>query len=923
MMLNKVKQCILLFLFFCAAFNATGQKSDTVIIANDIVNVDFNDFVKEIEQHTQYRFYYNPDIITSLKVNIHKDTFTVNQLMNQLFFNGKYNYFISGSNNIYVFINEKFTSELPIFEELEIAEDENKQHLSEYIKGRDANAKISITIGRPGSSYSYKKVKVTGQLSDAETNETLVGATLLINENGNGAASDINGNIVIYLQPGTYSGVFQSLGMQEVKASIIVHSAGNFQLQMTKKSQALNEVVVTQTTNKRGSNSGMESVSFLTMKEIPALLGEKDVLRIAQMLPGIVSVGEGSGGLNVRGGNADQNLFYVNNIPVYNSSHLFGFFSSVNANIIEKFTVYKGQVPVSYGGRLSSVFEVETRNGNKKQFFTQGAVSPISANIVLETPIIKNKASLSLSTRSTYSNWILGQMKDPELRNSRASFYDVALGFDYVLGKNDNLKLFGYYSNDFFSLNKLTDYNYGNSGASLKYTHRFNSKFKASGSFVNSNYHFGMIEQNVPVEAYKHDYTINHNEFKTDFNWQLSESHDFNFGFNSIIYRLNRGTIMPHGNESLLRTIPLGEETGIESAVFLADQISIGSRLKIYAGLRYSFFNALGPKMVYLYHNNHEILDRNIIDSLYFSKNQSIINYSGPELRTALDFKTSINGTLKLTYTQMRQYLFMLSNTVAIAPTDQWKMADYHIKPQYSVQYSLGYYYNLPQPGILASVELYQKKAFNIVEYKDGADFLATANVESNILQGNQQAYGAEFMISKEEGMVNGWISYTYSRSIIRVDGEQSWQKINLGRLYPSNYDKPHVVNLVLNYKINRRFSLSSNVVYNSGRPITFPVGYYFIEGKPYIDYSARNEYRIPDYFRTDFSVKIEGNLRQKKVMHSYWMFSVYNATGRNNVNSIFFKSEDNIVRGYQYSIIGVPIFTISWNWKLGNYENN
>lgn len=916
---------ILILMFILLIQQCFAQKSNYITLPRAYTNYPFASFIQEVERTNHVQFYYNPDWLTDVKVSIQKDSILLNEMLKAILTDKRLGYYISESGNVYFLPEKSLPVDLPAYEKIKPIEDEQgdvEKETTKYLEGRDANAKITIIVGEKGTTYTYKKVKIVGQLSDAETGETLVGATLYIKDIGRGAASDSKGNITINLKPGTYSASFQSLGMREVKTTLIVYSEGNFKLQMEKQSQSIDEVLITQKSEKRGANSGMESVNFLTMKEMPTLLGEKDVMRIAQMLPGIVSVGEASGGVNVRGGNADQNLFYVNNIPVYNSSHLFGFFSSINSDIVEKFTVYKGQVPVNYGGRLSSVFEVETRNGNKNKFFTEGAISPISANVVMETPIVKDKASLSLSARSTYSNWILGQMKDPELRNSKASFYDFSLGFDYSITDRDNINIFGYYSNDYFSLNHLTDYTYGNSGASLKYTHRFSPKIKATGYFINSNYHFGTIEQNVPVEAYEHNYSINHYEGKADLNWKPNDTHDITFGVNSILYNLTRGTIHPYGDESLLREVALGNESGLESALFLGDNITVNPRLKMYAGLRYSHYSSLGPNTVYLYNDGAEKITQNIVDSLSFPANQSIATYHGPEARAGIDFKTSINGTLKFTFTQMRQYLFMLSNTVAIAPTDQWKLADYHIKPQSSFQYSVGYYHDLPMSGVLASVEVYRKHSNDVVEYKDGVDFLSTPNVESTILQGKQQAYGAEFMISKETGTLNGWVSYTYSRSVITVTGDQDWEKINLGKPYASNYDKPHVMNLVLNYKFNRRFSLSSNVVYNSGRPITLPIGYYYIEGNPYIDYSSRNQYRIPDYFRVDFSVKMEGNLKRKKAMHSYWMFSVYNAAGRNNANSVFFKSEDDLIKGYKYSIIGVPIYTISWNWKLGNYEN-
>jgi hypothetical protein len=271
----------------------------------------------------------------------------------------------------------------------------------------------------------------------------------------------------------------------------------------------------------------------------------------------------------------------------------------------------------------------------------------------------------------------------------------------------------------------------------------------------------------------------------------------------------------------------------------------------------------------------------------------------------------------------MRQYLFMLSNTYSIAPHDQWKLVDYHITPPKSNQISAGYYRILPSIGLSASGEIYYKYAKKIIEYKDGADFLASPYTETTILQGNQEAYGLEFMLSKPNGKLNGWISYTYSRSLITINGAKDWEKINFGKTYPSNYDKPHVCNVILNYRFNRRLSISSNIAYSTGRPITLPNGVYYLESKPYVDYSDRNEYRIPDYFRMDISVSVEGNLKQKKPLHSFWMFSIYNLTGRNNVYSIYFRSEEGFLRGYQYSIIGTTIFTISWNFKLGNYAND
>ena len=347
------------------------------------------------------------------------------------------------------------------------------------------------------------------------------------------------------------------------------------------------------------------------------------------------------------------------------------------------------------------------------------------------------------------------------------------------------------------------------------------------------------------------------------------------------------------------------------------------SWLTLYGGLRYSLFSNLGPNTVYEYYGNGPRDPANISDTLYYSGGEAIKTYSGPELRLAANFSTGPNSSIKLSYNRIRQYLFMLSNTIAISPTDQWKLSDYHIRPPYLDQFSAGYYRDFPRRGISTSIEAYYKKTYDIVEYKDGASFITSPNVETEILQGNQQAYGLEFLLKKDLGKLNGWISYTLSRAIVQVRGDEPWNSINLGEPYPANYDKPHAVNVVANYRINRRFSFSSNLVYATGRPVTYPISLYYYNEQQIVDYSLRNKYRMPDYFRIDFSMNIEGNLKARKLAHSYWMFSIYNLTGRKNAYSIFFRSEDGRINGYKMSVFGTQIITLSWNFRFGNYASD
>ena len=908
-----------------------AQNKQEIRISASFKNRPFTEFVEQLEKEYNVQFYFKDQWVEGLLVNLEIREASIPEMMDKLLQGREQSYVFEPPATIFLLPERAMLRPLPEFNpeiqsiDEEVFAGQDRTSMDEkYLLGRQPDMIEPIVIGSRDRATNGRSVVINGRLTDAESGEPLVGATMYMPALQRGVATGVDGTLVITIKPGLYQTVFQCMGMKEVKANLDVRSGGFFSLTMKQQVQAIQEVVVQGAeVTKRGAKVGMESVSVKTMKELPTLMGEKDVLKVAQLLPGIVSVGEGAAGVNVRGGNADQNLFYINNIPIYNSSHLFGFFSAVNSGIIENFSIFKGQVPSEYGGRLASIFNVETRKGNKKEFFTQGGVSPISASAEIEMPLVEDKASLMLSARSSYSDWILSRLEDPDLRNSKASFYDFAGAIDFVLDEKNQLSIFAYNSNDEFNLNGYTEYGYGNLGGSVSYLHRFSPALKSNVSLVASSYNFSTADTRTPSESYQHNYELDHYETKIKFGWIPNEVHTLNAGASVILYQLNRGTVAPFGDESLKSPIALGKENGLETALFIDDNIALGPRLNFYAGFRLSMFATLGPKTVRTYFSGTALDDRNVVGAKTYDGGEQIVSYRNPELRAGLDFHIRQHNSIKLSVTQMTQYLFILSNTISIAPNDQWKLADSHIKPPKSIQYSAGYYHAIPKLGLSATSEFYYKISKNMVEYRDGADFLASPYVETTILQGMQEAYGAEFMLSRDIGRFNGWASYTYSRSLITVNGENDYEDINHGKTYPSNFDKPHVFNLVTNYKPFRRLSFSFNILYSTGRPITMPQGVYYVDDQPFVDYSDRNAYRIPDYLRMDASIKLEGNLKSKKPMHSYWMLSVYNLMGRSNANSIFFQSEDGYLKGYQYAVIGVPIITLSWNWKLGNYANN
>jgi outer membrane receptor protein involved in Fe transport len=391
---------------------------------------------------------------------------------------------------------------------------------------------------------------------------------------------------------------------------------------------------------------------------------------------------------------------------------------------------------------------------------------------------------------------------------------------------------------------------------------------------------------------------------------------------NAIWYDLNRGDILPYGSESKRMPVNLGREQGIESGLYVSDEFELLPRLSVLLGLRYSLYGLLAPADINHYEEGLPMDQYSYIETVH-QKNGIVKSYSGLEPRAALNYQLGANSSLKASYSRLQQFIFLLSNTIAIAPNDQWKLTDYHISPTVSDQVSLGFYQDIRDPSLNLSVEIYKKWVNGIVEYKDGADFISSEPIETQVLQGSQNSRGIELMVRNNSDRITGWLSYAYSRSTITIDGEYSEQQINGGNPYPSNFDKPHSLNLVANYKLSRRLSISSNLVYSTGRPVTLPVSTYYAEDRPYLLYSSRNAYRIPNYFRMDLSINLEGNLKSKKFAHSFWMLNVYNLTGRENAYSVYYEVVGDQISGYQLSIFGRPIVTLSWNFKFGNFNSN
>lgn len=903
-----------------------AQGHNPVWINKSFNNTRFEEFANIVKQQYGVDIFYKSNWIENIMINTSSDSLTLTNILEGILQTHSINFIRRGEKQFFLTGKRDLSVDILNIETAvqNVDDSSNISIADQYFKNVSYEKTITkVTIGNSTAGINSTLSVLSGRISSRTSGEPVIGATVIVDGTNNGVITDGNGSYRLSVETGSnFTLAISCMGMISESYYINMLSSGVHNMEMFEKLNDIQEVVVKsgKHDNVQGMQMGFQRIEMTEIKSIPMVLGERDILKIAAMMPGVQTVGEGAAGFNVRGSAADQNLFLINEVPVLNTGHLFGFFSAFNPDMVSDFNLYKSNFPVEYGGRLASVFEVSTKKGNKKEFGARGGISPVTASLLVETPIVKDKASIIVGGRSTYSDWILKQIDDPDISSSDASFYDLSAGVHILNDNHSSWQLFTYYSKDKFTLAQSNDYQYENLGASLIYDRNLGAKWKMKVAAVFSDYTNYHTSREQASRAFENEFDVRSQELKFNFSGFAGLKHRLGFGANSILHNLNQGSYDPLGEESLFAPNDFGKESGLESTIFAFDEYSVTDKLTIYLGLRYSLFNYLGPNTVYQYADSQPLEPENITDTLSYNSGESIGRYSGPEYRVSFNYEFNNNMSLKFSYNRMRQYLFMLSNTISVAPTDRWKLIDPHIKPPVSDQLSLGLYKNFNNSALETSAEIYAKKGQNIVEYKDGADLTASPDFETLILQGEQDSYGAEFMVKRNAGRFTGWVSYAWSRSKITVDGTQPWEQINKGVTYPSNYDKPHSFNFVGNVKISRRLSFASNLLYSSGRPITYPTGIFYVDDNQVVSYSSRNEFRVPDYFRVDISLNVEGNLLKKKFAHSSWAFSVYNLSGRKNAYSIYFKNENGIVKGYKQSIYGVPIFTVSYNFKLGNY---
>jgi len=921
------KMFLLLWLFTSIQIIAFCQDND-LIINGRYENTPFSLFVQDIESQVSVSFMYHPQIVDSFFVSGNFNNQPLKRVLGRVFEGGQVYFYINDDRQVILTQGYEVKTDLALnfFSRADLSNLDADEDVIDFLQEEEEKEELQNTleskileIGTKGRISPSEYTNLAGYIRDIGTGEPLIGALIYIETPRIGVATDEYGYYSLTIPKGRHELLLKCIGYKDTKRQIILYNEGKLDIEMMEDVIPLKEVVIEseKDINISGMQMGLDKLDAQSLKKVPPILGEVDVLKIALTLPGVQTVGEGANGINVRGGTADQNLMLLNDAPVYNPTHFFGFFSSFNPDIIKSVELHKGGIPAEYGGRISSVFEVQTKEGNNKEFVGSGGISPVTARLAFEGPIIKDKLSYLVGGRSTYSDWLLRQMPNPNIANSKAVFYDLFGKLSYNLNEKNSLYAAGYFSNDEFKLNNDTTYQYNNANASLQWKHVFNNKLYGVFSGIYSSYSYNVFSDKNEVNAFDMDYSIENYGGKIDFSYFPNSKHKIDIGFSSMYYDLTPGNLTARGERSLIDPINLEMEQGLETAIYIGDRFDVSPRFSIYAGLRYSIFNYLGPKTINEYAEGGPIDEGTQSGEKTYGENEVIETYHGPELRLSARFALNDENALKLSYNKMRQYIHMLSNTTSIAPTDVWKLSDTYVQPQIGDQISLGYYRNFKSNTIEGSLEGYYKNIENLLDFKSGAQLILNDVIEQDIIGGLGKSYGVEFLLKKKTGKLNGWISYTYSRALIRVDSEFLSEQINGGEFYPASYDMPHSLNILSNWKFSRRLSISGNLAYSTGRPITYPIAKYTYIGTERLHYSERNQFRIPDYFRLDLSINLEGNHKVRKLNHSSWTFAVYNLTGRDNVYSIYFVSEGGSVKGYKLSIFAEAIPTITYNFRF------
>ena len=772
--------------------------------------------------------------------------------------------------------------------------------------------------------YSQEKFTISGTVKDSLSGETLIGVTIAIPELKTGTTTNEYGFYSLTLPKGEYTVWVSYIGFGDFYQKITLTSNQKINVDLKESLENLQEVIVTDNPNKvvlDKPEMSTHKITAATIKKMPAVMGETDILKSILTLPGVTNAGEGQSGFNVRGGAADQNLVLLDEATLYNSSHLFGFFSVFNTDAIKDIKLYKGGIPSRFGGRVASVLEIYQKDGNNTGFHVNGGIGVISSRLLAEGPIVKDKGSFLFAGRSSYAHLFL---KLTDNKNS-AYFYDLNTKISYNFNENNSLYLSGYFGRDVFSLNESFVNTYGNSVFNLRWNHLFTDKLFSNLSLIYSDYYYGLT---LDFVGFDWNSGIKNYNIKYDFKHYLNDKTKLYYGANAIYYDFNPGKIEPTDDSSGINPDQLAKKYAFEPSLYIDIEQRLSNKIALNYGFRFSKFYRLGDEEINLYANNQAVVfneDFQIyekatpIGSKKYNKNEIISQFGNFEPRFSIAYTLNENSSLKASYNRMAQYLHLISNTQSPTPLDVWAPSDDYLKPQILDQVALGYFQNIKNGDYSLEVETFYKKVKNRLDYIDGADLIANDDIEQVVLNGEARAYGLEVLARKNNGKLNGWISYTISRSEQKTEGRTEIETgINDGNWYKTGWDKLHNLSVTGMYKLNEKWSFGSIFTLQSGQPVTYPNGQYEYQGITVPTYGLRNENRLPTYHRLDVSATLVPEKNKNRNWYGEWVFGIYNIYSRRNAASISFRQNQDSGNNeaVRLSIFGI-VPSVTYNFKF------
>jgi len=726
------------------------------------------------------------------------------------------------------------------------------------------------------NDHPAELLTISGYVKDAQSGESLIGATITVKELNRGTAANQYGFYSLSLKQADYILEFRYIGYQVIQKSITLNKDITLNIDLIPEESKIAEVVITADrpeANVKKAEMSISKLEMKTIKQVPALMGEVDVLKVIQMLPGVQTTAEGSSGFSVRGGGNDQNLILLDEATVYNASHMMGFFSVFNNDAVRDVKLYKGDIPANYGGRLSSVLDVRMKEGNNRKFAATGGIGLISSRLTLEGPIGNEKTSFLIAARRTYADLFFPLSSDSSLKKSKLYFYDLNLKVNHQINDRNRLFLSAYTGRDLFGQKGTSDAGFGNLTGTLRWNHLITNKLFSNLSAVVAKYDYSLkLKQggsNYVWNSNMLDYSL-----KLDFNFFPNPQNEIKFGLSSTFHDFDPADAYIEGEGSKIGA-PVPKNYALEHGLYISNEQKIGEKLTIKYGLRYTIFQNIGTATIYTFAKGYP--NYSVTDTTYYRSGKIFHTYQGFEPRLGINYTFNEQSSVKASFSRTIQYMQLASNSSGGMPLDVWFPSSPNIKPQKANQFAVGYFRNFANNTIETSIETYYKQMYDVIDFKDNAQLLMNPRIEGDIRSGTAKAYGLELYIKKNSGRLNGWISYTLSK-VTRTIAE-----INNGNPYPTTYDKPHNINLIVNYEFSNRVILSGNWVYATGAPITFPVGSFVIDNTYGKYYSSRNGYRMRDYHRLDLSLTIKGKEHPGKKWEGEWVFSLYNAYGRHN----------------------------------------